>query len=106
MNKNSKSWIIRNPFAELPPVYQISHTIIKVDQLEQFILKNEKNMKSYEISWCRELIRYLAKSGAFEKKSFDSIEFFEELKAKRKVSHKKQALWYSKIFGSIGANYI
>ena len=58
-------------------------------------------MKKNEISWMRELIKYLPA----REETFSTIDFLTTVKNKKKRSHKRQAKFYLDIFEYLGCNY-
>ena len=58
-------------------------------------------MKKNELSWYRELIRYLPT----KTKNFCTMDFLKTVKNKKRRSHKKQAKFYLDLFEYLGCNY-
>ena len=58
-------------------------------------------MKKNELSWYRELIRYLPT----KTNPFCTMDFLKTVKNKKRRSHKKQAKFYLDLFEYLGCNY-
>ena len=76
-------------------------TNISIKQIQDFIIKNSKNLLAYERSWTRELIDFINP----KHQEVDTLEFLRVIKEKRKQSHAKQAAWYIKLFKTLGCRY-
>ena len=58
-------------------------------------------MKKNEVSWMRELIKYLPA----KQKTFCTVDFLKTVKNQKRRSHKRQAKFYFDIFEYLGCNY-
>ena len=74
---------------------------IKTKDFKQYVITNEKYLKSYEKTYIIQLINAIN----FKKTKFNTVKFLENIKRKRKCSHKQEAKWYFKLFSELGAKY-
>jgi len=78
-----------------------SMPFIKTKDFKTYVVTNEKYLRAYEKTYIIQLIKEMD----FKRTSFDTAEFLETIKAKKKRSHKQEAKWYFKVFTELGAKY-
>ena len=78
-----------------------SMPFIKTRDFKKYVITNEVYLKSYEKTYIVQLIKAIN----FKRTKFDTVKFLENIKLKRKRSHKQEAKWYFKLFAELGARY-
>ena len=76
-------------------------TALTTKSILAFAVEQGHLLKKNEISWFRELIRYLPT----KKPTFCTIDFLIIVKNKKRRSHKRQSGFYFKLFELLGSSY-
>ena len=78
-----------------------SKTKLTPREILDFAQKQGSLMKKNEISWMRELIKYLPSKAD----TFCTVKFLITVKNQKRRSHKRQAKFYFDLFEYLGCNY-
>ena len=80
---------------------KVTKPYIKTKDFKTYVISNEKFLKQYERTYIVQLINAMN----FKRSKFNTAKFLENIKMKRKRSHKQEAKWYFKLFAELGAKY-